>query len=195
MVVNSLPKTATRQHCGRLLFEPRPSAHESSTLTTRLPIDNKLVNQLLLPCSFKCHSVAGEIFYRTNVFVFDVLSNEWTSSVTDTFAGARNPTVVMSSKSATAKRNLLPAAVVTRFGISAFVTAIRFQRCSQLRLWCDCNATAMTLWRPCNVLWLRLRCYCDKTRQSPSDVIILSSFYLLTSISYVIQVPWRMKST
>jgi len=42
----------------------------------------------------------------------------------------------------------------------------------------DYDATVMWLW-----------CDCDRTCQSPSDVIILSYFYLLTSISYVIQVP------
>jgi len=36
MGVNSLPKTVTRQRRDRDL-NPRPSAHESSTLTTRLP--------------------------------------------------------------------------------------------------------------------------------------------------------------
>jgi len=46
----------------------------------------------------------------------------------------------------------------------------------------------------CSQLWLR--CDCNKTCQSPCDVIILSYFNLLTSISYVIQVPpWRMKSS
>ena len=46
----------------------------------------------------------------------------------------------------------------------------------------------------CSQLWLR--CACDKTCQSPCDVIILSYFNLLTSTSYVIQVPpWRMKSS
>ena len=39
MGVNSLPKTVTRQRRdSRLRFEPRPSAPESSPLTTRLPI-------------------------------------------------------------------------------------------------------------------------------------------------------------
>ena len=60
----------------------------------------------------------------------------------------------------------------------------------------DCDATATTLWRPCNVLrWPRLWCDCDKTCQSPSDVIILAYFCLLTSISYVVPVPWYMKWT
>jgi len=34
--MNSLPKTATRQHCSCIL-NPGPSAPESSMLTTRLP--------------------------------------------------------------------------------------------------------------------------------------------------------------
>jgi len=38
----------------------------------------------------------------------------------------------------------------------------------------------------CSQLWLR--CDCDKTCQSPCDVIMSSYFHLLTSISYVVQV-------
>jgi len=66
--------------------------------------------------------------------------------------------------------------------LSTYVTVMWLR----LRKRCNC---ATTLRRPCSVLWLRPWCHCDKTCQSPSDVIILLYFYLLTSISYVIQVP------
>ena len=41
-----------------------------------------------------------------------------------------------------------------------------------------------TIMTDANAMWLW--CDCDKTCQSPSDVIIVAYFYLLTSISYVI---------
>jgi len=68
-----------------------------------------------------------------------------------------------------------------------------------MQLRCDCDfddaVNEMQLRRPCDDRAMCCGCGCDKTCQSPSDVIILSYFYLLTSTSHVIRVPWRMKST
>ena len=58
-------------------------------------------------------------------------------------------------------------------------------KCCSQWLWCNCDVTA-------TATTLRLWCNCDGTCQSPSEVIMLS---LLTSISYVIQVPWCLKLT